>query len=148
MVNYTRKFFQELSLEELYAIMALRQAVFIVEQDCPYQDADGKDQASWHLMGYENEELVAYTRLVPVGVSYEKYPSIGRVITAEKVRGRKIGVELMEKSIQQCEELFGKIPIKIGAQCYLLKFYNSLGFESVGESYLEDGIPHVSMVRA
>ena len=148
MVNYTRKFFQELSLEELYAIMALRQAVFIVEQDCPYQDADGKDQASWHLMGYENEELVAYTRLVPVGVSYEKYPSIGRVITAEKVRGTKIGVELMEKSIQQCEELFGKIPIKIGAQCYLLKFYNSLGFESVGESYLEDGIPHVSMVRA
>ena len=148
MVNYTRKFFQELSLEELYAIMALRQAVFVVEQDCPYLDADGKDQASWHLMGYENEELVAYTRLVPVGVSYEKYPSIGRVITAEKVRGRKIGVELMEKSIQQCEELFGKIPIKIGAQCYLLKFYNSLGFESVGESYLEDGIPHVSMVRA
>lgn len=147
MVNYSCKKFEELSLEELYAIMVLRQEVFVVEQDCPYLDADGKDQDSWHLLGYEDKELVAYTRLVPLGISYEKYPSIGRVITAQKVRGRGIGVELMEKSIQRCEDLFGKMPIKIGAQVYLLKFYNSLGFESVGDSYLEDGIPHISMIK-
>ncbi|MFT4758076.1 MAG: ElaA protein [Paraglaciecola sp.] len=147
MVQFSCKPFSEFSLEELYEVMALRQEVFVVEQDCPYLDADGKDQVCWHLMGYENEKLVAYTRLVPVGVSYEKYPSIGRVITVGSVRGRGVGVQLMEASIQQCETLFGKMAIKIGAQCYLLKFYNSLGFESVGEEYLEDGIPHISMVR-
>lgn len=147
MVEYTCKYFKNLSLEELYAIMALRQAVFIVEQDCPYLDADGKDQFCWHLMGHENGDLVTYTRLVPRGVSYEEYPSIGRVITAQKVRGRGLGVGLMKESIRQCAVLFGKSAIKIGAQCYLLKFYNSLGFEAVGESYLEDGIPHISMIR-
>lgn len=148
MVNYICKKFNDLSLDELYAIMALRQKVFVVEQDCPYLDADGKDQVAWHLLGYENQELVAYTRLVPKGISYEKYPSIGRVVTAQKVRDRGVGVELMRESIQHCETLFGKEPIKISAQVYLLKFYNSLDFESVGLSYLEDGIPHISMIRA
>lgn len=147
MVKYICKSFQELSLQELYAIMVLRQEVFVVEQDCPYLDADGKDQVSQHLMGFEEEELVAYTRLVPMGISYEKYPAIGRVITAKKVRGRGIGIELMQASIKHCESLFGKAPIKISAQCYLLKFYNSLGFQSVGETYLEDGIPHIAMIR-
>lgn len=147
MVNYICKQFKDLSLEELYAIMVLRQEVFVVEQDCVYLDADGKDQIAWHLMGYENEALVAYTRLVPAGVSYEKYPSIGRVITTEKVRGKGIGVKLMQESIRHCEALFGKNPIKIGAQVYLLKFYNSLGFERVGKDYLEDGIPHLAMIR-
>jgi len=147
MVNYICKQFKDLSLEELYAMMVLRQEVFVVEQDCPYLDADGKDQVSWHLMGYEGEALVAYTRLVPADVSYEKYPSIGRVITAEKVRGRGIGIKLMQESIRHCETLFGKIPIKISAQVYLLRFYNSLGFERVGADYLEDGIPHLAMIR-
>jgi ElaA protein len=147
MVNFFCKPFSEFSLEELYEVMALRQEVFVVEQDCPYLDADGKDQVCWHLLGYENDKLVAYTRLVPVGISYEKYPSIGRVITAEKVRGRGVGIQLMKESIRHCEALFGKMSIKISAQCYLLKFYNSLGFKGIGEEYLEDGIPHVAMIR-
>jgi len=147
MVNFNCKSFQELSLQELYDIMVLRQEVFVVEQDCPYLDADGNDQVCHHLMGYEKGELVAYTRLVPQGISYKKYPAIGRVITAKKIRGRGIGIELMQKSIQLCEELFGKKNIKISAQCYLLKFYNSLGFKEIGERYLEDGIPHMGMVK-
>lgn len=147
MIQFSCKRFSEFSLEELYEVMALRQEVFVVEQDCPYLDADGKDQICWHVMGYENEKLVAYTRLAPKGVFYEKYPAIGRVITAQSIRGRGLGVKLMEETIAQCDALFGKETIKISAQCYLLKFYNSLGFESVGEEYLEDGIPHISMIR-
>ena len=148
MTTFICKKFNELSLYELYEIMALRQEVFVVEQNCPYLDADGKDQSAWHLMGLnENKKLVAYTRLIPKGISYEKYPSIGRVVTSTSARGGGIGRELMEQSIQWMEKLFPAQDIKIGAQCYLEKFYKSLGFEIAGDEYLEDGIPHYPMLR-
>lgn len=138
--------FEELSLQQLYDTMALRQLVFVVEQDCPYLDADGKDQASWHMMGYKNEELVAYSRVMPKGISYEKYCSIGRVVTAQSVRREGVGKTLMEHSISWCKKLFPAEGVKISAQSYLLKFYQSFAFQPVGEEYMEDGIPHTAMI--
>jgi ElaA protein len=139
--------FKDLTVYELYDILALRLEVFCVEQNCPYQDADGKDLEGWHLMGKNTEGvLVAYTRLLPKGVSYENYASIGRVVNSPKVRGLGYGKMLMTESITQMEKLFPNEPVKIGAQSYLLQFYQSLGFESTGEEYLEDGIPHTSMI--
>ncbi|MCB0633279.1 MAG: GNAT family N-acetyltransferase [Saprospiraceae bacterium] len=139
--------FYELELDQLYELMALRQAVFVVEQNCPYLDADGKDQASWHLLGYQHNVLVAYTRLIPVGLSYAEYASIGRVITSALVRGTGIGRKLMEESLARMETLFDHPVIKISAQSYLIDFYGSLGFKPVGDPYLEDGIPHIAMIR-
>ncbi|MEN0002930.1 MAG: GNAT family N-acetyltransferase [Bacteroidota bacterium] len=145
MLSFQCLSFPELTLDQLYALLALRQNVFVVEQDCPYLDADGKDQAAWHLLGYEGEQLVAYTRLLPKGISYSKYAAIGRVVTDQSTRGKGYGRLLMQESIKQCQLLFGESPIKISAQTYLLDFYTSLGFQAVGEPYLEDGIPHVGM---
>jgi len=139
--------FSQLSNQELYEIMALRQEVFVVEQDCPYLDADGKDQPAWHLLGFDDhQKLVAYTRLLDKGISYSKYPSIGRVVTSPSVRGKGWGIALMKESVRQIELLFGKQDIKISAQVYLDKFYRSLGFQPTGEEYLEDNIPHVGMI--
>lgn len=122
--------------------------VFCVEQNCPYQDCDGKDLESWHLMGRDEAgKLVCYTRLLPKGLAYPEYPSIGRVVTAPSARGTGAGKVLMEKSIAMCQQLFGNQDIKIGAQTYLLKFYEGFGFQSTGEAYLEDGIPHTKMIR-
>ena len=138
--------FDELSLSELYAVMRLRQEVFVVEQDCPYLDADAKDQASYHVLGEDvRGQLQAYTRLVPRGVSYADYPSIGRVVTSAAVRGQGEGYPLMRFSIAQCRKLFGDQPIKISAQSHLQGYYGKLGFATTGEAYLEDGIPHVGM---
>lgn len=140
--------FSELSNYQLYEILALRLEVFCVEQNCPYQDCDGKDLESWHLMGRdENGKLICYTRLLPVGLAYPDYVSIGRVVTSPAARGTGAGKILLNKSIATCEQLFGNQPIKIGAQTYLLKFYESFGFQSTGEEYLEDGIPHTKMIR-
>ena len=147
MLSYAVKRFQDLSLEELYAILRLRQEVFIVEQNCPYLDADGKDLDAWHLMGRDTEgTLVAYTRLLPIGISYPDYASIGRVVNSDKVRGQGVGKLLMQESIAKMAELFPNQPVKIGAQSYLLKFYTALGFVSTGEEYLEDNIPHTIMI--
>lgn len=143
----TCKHFKELSTTDLYDIIKLRIEVFCVEQNCPYQDADGKDQESWHLMFYNNnKQLIAYSRLMPEGLSYTGYASIGRVVTSPLVRKKGIGKLLMKESLEQVKKLFGNIPVKIGAQTYLLKFYESFGFRSTGEEYLEDGIPHTKMV--
>jgi ElaA protein len=140
--------FDELTLNELYAIMQLRQEVFIVEQNCPFIDADGKDQKAWHCMGFDDENnLVAYTRLFDLSYYYEGFTSIGRVVTSAKVRRGGAGRVLMQQSIDYCNELFGNYPIKIGAQKYLEKFYESFGFKSTGEDYIEDGIPHTIMIR-
>lgn len=140
--------FYELSLDELYAIMILRQEVFVVEQNCPFVDADGKDQLAWHLMVLdENSKLAAYTRLFDKNVYYKGYTSIGRVVTSSKARGGGIGKFLMQKSIEKTIELFGNEPIRIGAQSYLIKFYQSLGFELTGHDYVEDGIDHTYMIR-
>ncbi len=140
--------FDALTVYELYEVMALRQEVFVVEQNCPYLDADGKDLLAWHVMGRDAQgRLVAYTRLLPPGVSYEGYASIGRVVSAPSVRGSGAGRVIMEQSIALCRQIFGDVPLKIGAQTYLLRFYEGLGFRSTGEEYLEDGIPHTAMVR-
>ncbi len=147
-MNWLLKKFGELAPQELYAIHQLRNEVFVVEQNCAYQDADNKDQPSWHFMGWENDKLIAYTRILPPGVAYAEEPSIGRVVISPAARGNGIGRELMEKSIGEVIKLFGNMPIKIGAQLYLLSFYSSLGFQQTSDIYLEDNIEHVEMVKS
>jgi ElaA protein len=139
--------FSELSTLELYAIFHLRIAVFVVEQNCSYQDADGKDQASWHVMGFDNAGVLrAYSRVLPAGLSFPEV-SIGRVITSDKARVTGAGRELMMQSLSFIKTSFGEVPIRIGAQCYLKKFYSSFLFKVISDEYLEDNIPHVEMLR-
>jgi ElaA protein len=145
-IHWILKKFEELTPYQLYAILQLRNEVFVVEQNCVFQDADDKDQDSYHLMGFVNNKLAAYTRLVPPGVIYPEI-SIGRVVTSPAVRRSGAGRELMKKSIADCYRLFGEAPIKIGAQLYLKSFYESLGFRQISEVYLEDGIEHIYMQK-
>jgi len=144
-IQYLIKDYNSLSTEELYAILQLRQEVFIVEQKCPYLDIDGHDQPSHHVMGWAEGQLHTYARLVPKGISYPKYISIGRVITSAETRGKGYGRVLMEKSIVAIKQLYPKEDIKISAQVYALPFYAALGFVAVGAEYLEDDIPHQAM---
>lgn len=145
-IRWEIKKFEELSNVELYRIMQLRLEVFSVEQNCAYQDADGKDLKSVHLSGFDSSgDLVVYSRIVPAGISFKEI-SIGRVISSNKVRGTGAGKELMKKSIDFIKKEYGNVPIRIGAQCYLIKFYSSFGFEISGEEYLEDNIPHIEML--
>ena len=146
-IQWILKKFDTLTPRELYAIMQLRNEVFVVEQQCVYQDADDKDQSSYHFMGWHNEKLIAYTRILPAGIAYEM-ASIGRVVSSPGIRRSGIGKELMIKSIEQVEKLFGKVAIKIGAQLYLNEFYSSLGFKQNSGIYLEDGIEHIEMILA
>ncbi len=146
MISWTIKRFEELNLDELYALLQLRNEVFIVEQNCVYEDLDGKDRSAWHLIAVEDDKLVAYTRILPPGVSYSD-PAIGRVVTSSSKRRSGLGRELMKRSIEACEKLFGKISISLSAQVYLQSFYESLDFIVVGEEYLDDGIPHIKMSR-
>ncbi len=139
------KTFADLTNIQLYEILKLRIEVFVVEQNCPFQDCDDKDQLAYHLMGWEEEKLLAYSRLLAAGSAYEEM-SIGRVVNSPLHRRSGIGKLLMSKSIETIHELFGSGPIKIGAQLYLIEFYSSFGFIQIGESYLEDGIPHIYML--
>lgn len=141
------KAFNELTVHQLYEILKLRSAIFVLEQQCLYQDMDDKDKHCHHLMIFEDNRLAAYTRLVPAGVSFIEI-SIGRVITNPDYRGRGLARKLMQQSIEACYDLFGKQPIRIGAQFYLKDFYSSLGFVQQGEMYLEDDIPHIEMLLA
>ncbi len=126
--------------------MVLRQEVFVVEQNCPYLDADGKDQHSWHLLGYdENMKLAAYARIVFPGVSYHEV-AIGRVVSSQTHRRTGAGKELMRESLKAIEKIYGKVPVRISAQTYLVKFYSEFGFVSTGKEYLEDDIPHTEMM--
>lgn len=145
-MNWKILTFNELTLEQLYQMMMVRQAVFVVEQNCPYLDADDKDQDCYHVLGYDKEDLVAYSRIVPKGISYVNSVAIGRILTTEKGRGRGIGKILVQQSIEETIRLFPTEKITISAQCYLIKFYESFGFQIVGEEYLEDDIPHIKMV--
>ncbi|MDF1694747.1 MAG: GNAT family N-acetyltransferase [Saprospiraceae bacterium] len=140
--------FYKLTLDQLYEILKLRQEVFVVEQNCPYLDTDDKDQVSYHILGKDDHGVLqAYTRIVPPGVSYEGYSSIGRVITSEAIRGKKMGNPLMQFSIDHCEKQWPQHAIKLSAQTYITKFYANLGFKTVGQEYLEDDIPHIAMIR-
>jgi ElaA protein len=137
--------FDQLSTHELYAILRLRSEVFVVEQNCVFLDMDDKDQPSLHLMCWDNDHLAACCRLVPPGIAYEE-ASIGRVVSSPARRGQGAGLQMMQHAIQHTCDLFEVDTIKIGAQLYLEKFYGSLGFVSIGDTYLEDGIPHIHML--
>lgn len=144
-LNWILKKFDEITARELYAILQLRNEVFVVEQNCVYQDADNKDQLSLHLCGWHEEQLVAYTRLIPPGIAYTE-ASIGRVVTSPAYRGTGAGRQLMKESISQAFSQFNCNQVKIGAQVYLTSFYQSLGFVQCSQQYLEDGIPHIEMM--
>lgn len=146
-ISWKCSFFKDLTASELYAIIKLRNEVFVVEQNCVFQDADDKDQKCYHLTGLAGNELAAYARLVPAGVSYD-YPSIGRIVTSFKYRNTGAGKALLHKAIKQCNLLFGEQTIKIGAQLYLKNFYESFGFKQIRDIYDEDGIPHIEMLRS
>jgi ElaA protein len=140
------KTFNELTVAELYRILQLRSEVFVVEQNCVYLDADGKDPSCYHFCGWLHDQLVAYCRVVPPGVSYDE-ASIGRVLTHPAHRKDGYGKQLMQKAIKKTYALYPDASIKIGAQQYLLQFYGELGFKVVSEPYLEDNIPHVLMLH-
>jgi len=150
MIEWQWAAYTDLDRDTLFKILQARQEIFIVEQDCPYLDIDHLDPLSWHLIGWlknpNEKELVAYMRVTIPGEKYAE-PSIGRVITTQRVRGQGIGNELMREGIARIEQQYPNIPIRIGAQVYLQKYYSSFGFENVGEPYDEDGIPHIEMLR-
>ncbi|MFI5164452.1 MAG: GNAT family N-acetyltransferase [Bacteroidia bacterium] len=144
-ITWSCKSFKDLSNKELYEIFRLRISVFVVEQNCPYQDADGKDLKALHVMGKQSAALIAYARILPKNISYEEV-SIGRVVTAKEVRRTGAGKTLMEKSMEFIEKEFGKVSVRISAQSYLQKFYEGFGFKRVSDEYMEDDIPHVEML--
>ena len=140
------KTFYELDTEDLYQILRLRSEVFVVEQDCVYQDLDNKDQNATHLYYKENSEIVAYTRIFKAGDYYEN-PCIGRVVVSKKNRGKDLGKKIMIDSIEYIKQNIKAEKIELSAQKYLNKFYKDLGFYKIGEDYLEDGIPHQRMIK-
>lgn len=144
-MNWKIKKFNELNIEEIYKILALRNEVFIVEQECPYLDCDDKDLNSYHLFLREKGEIVSYLRILEKGVSYDEI-SIGRVAVKKSYRGKGISRKMMQKAIEFIENNLSENTIKIQAQAYLLNFYSSLGFKAVSEEYLEDNIPHIDML--
>jgi len=146
-LTWTYKSFDELSKLELYTILRLRAEVFVVEQHCNYLDVDGKDLKCHHLMAWDGDNLVAYTRIVPPGLSFNE-TSIGRVLTNSRYRRIGAGITLMEKSIEMAYQTHGKRPIRIGAQLYLKNFYEGFGFVKDSDEYLEDDIPHIEMLLA
>ena len=145
-MNFIAKYFSELNTTELYEILQLRAEVFVVEQDCIYQDIDFKDQKSLHIIGYKNNKIVAYTRIFKPGDYFEN-ASIGRVLVVASERKYGFGHDLMKASITAINTHFKVTEITISAQKYLKNFYESHNFVQVGEEYLEDGIPHIRMDR-
>jgi len=143
-MNFIAKYFSELNTTELYEILQLRSEVFVVEQDCVYQDIDFKDQKSLHIIGYKNNKIVAYTRIFKPG-DYFDNASIGRVLVVASERKYGLGHELMKASITAIKKHFKVTKITVSAQKYLKKFYETHLFTQIGEEYLEDGIPHIRM---
>ncbi len=146
MIQWTFKHFDELNTSDLYSILSLRNAVFVVEQNCVYDDTDEKDLNCFHLCGWHENKLVAYARIIKAGISFPE-ASIGRVITHHSYRRKGLGIELMKIAIEKIQSVFNAYEIRIGAQSHLVKFYNQLGFIVDSEEYLEDGIPHVEMLN-
>lgn len=146
-MNIKIKTFQELNLDELYKILQLRSEVFVVEQDCVYQDIDGKDNKAIHVMGFEGDELVAYTRCFKPGYYFDE-AAIGRVIVKYKYRKYGFGHDIMKASIDNIRNLYQTKNIKLSAQQYLTRFYETHGFIQSGKGYLEDGIPHIAMIKS
>lgn len=146
-IIWSIKAFKELGPDELYDILRLRTEVFVVEQDCIFQDMDNLDQGAVHLQGRIGSTLAATARILEPGVAYNE-PSIGRVVSSPLFRKKGIGIALMRTAIDETERLYGQQPIKIGAQLYLKRFYEGFGFEQCSETYLEDNIPHIKMIRS
>ncbi len=144
-MEFNVRTFDELTKDELYRILQLRAAVFVVEQECAYQDVDGKDQKAFHVLCQERGKLLAYTRIFRPGDYFEK-ASIGRVVVDRSSRDRGLGEKIMKVSVDFLVEELSEKTMELSAQTYLLRFYENLGFQSVGDTYLEDGIPHIKMV--
>ena len=140
------KTFNELNLEELYQILQLRSEVFVVEQDCVYQDVDGKDSDALHVMGIKEGKVIAYTRCFDKGFYFEE-ASIGRVVVKQSERKNELVHLILKASVEAIKEHFKTDNIKLSAQQYLTDFYESHGFMQIGEGYLEDGIPHIAMIK-
>lgn len=145
-MEWVIKKFDELTADELYAILQLRSEVFVVEQNCVYQDMDNKDKYSHHILCWHKGNLVATARLIPPGISY-KEPSIGRVVSSKTVRASGTGKQLMQRANDFMRSEYANSPVRIGAQLYLKKFYESFGFLQASDIYLEDGIEHIEMVK-
>jgi len=151
--SWQAKHFDELTVDQLYDLLKLRIDVFVVEQTCYYPDLDSnKDQldrheATLHLLGYQNDTLVSYLRILAQGQSYDNYISIGRVAISKQARGLGLGHELMTEALNLCQQHFPTQNIKISAQEHLINYYQQHGFEQVSKMYLEDDIPHVAMVK-
>lgn len=138
--------FESLTPSQLYSVLQLRSAVFVVEQACIYQDLDGVDQDAMHLLGYLEKELVCYARLVPPGVKYDE-PSIGRITSNPSVRRRGYGRAIVSRAVEICQDIWPAEGIRISAQQRLEIFYREFGFKTVSAPYLEDGLPHIEMIR-
>lgn len=145
-IQWNIKHFEELSKLEFHDIIQLRERVFVVEQDCPYLDVDGEDVHTYHVLGTMNEKVVATARIFPPNTMDEVV--IGRICNDESTRGKGVGRELVKRSLNFCEEHWPTNLVKISAQCYLVEFYKSFGFKTIGKEYLEDGIPHITMIRS
>jgi ElaA protein len=145
-LNFKIKNFHELTIHELYEILQLRSEVFVVEQNCVYQDIDGKDTKAMHLIGTMDNKIVAYARLFNKGQYFEN-ASIGRVVVDSKHRNLNFGHDLMRNAMDAIKQHFETTKISISAQLYLKKFYESHGFTQIGDGYLEDGIPHIKMIH-
>ncbi len=146
-LEFKIKRFNELSIAELHESLQLRSEVFVVEQNCVYQDVDGKDEEALHVLGYYEGNLAAYSRLFDKGYYFDE-SSIGRVVVSPKYRDKKFGHELMKVSIRAISDFYGEEIITISAQEYLQKFYESHGFVKISEMYLEDDIPHIRMRKS
>lgn len=144
-MNLITKTFNELTTDELYKILRLRNEVFILEQECPYQDIDDKDIESYHMFLKENNEIIAYLRIIKKGISYKQI-SIGRVVVKKDYRFKGIAKDMLLKCLDFIENNLGEKEIKIQAQSYLYEFYSSLGFKKISDIYLEDNIPHMDML--
>jgi ElaA protein len=144
-MDFQIKKFNELSTEELYAILKLRSEGFVVEQQCIYQDCDGKDKTSYHLFSKVDNEIIFYLRILEKDVSYNEV-SIGRVLVSKKYRGKNLGKQMMMAAIEFIEDSLNEKEIRISAQNYLIKFYSNLKFVKVSDVYLEDDIPHIEML--
>lgn len=145
-MNWKCLTFSQLTTEQLYQLLKLRVDVFVVEQTCPYPELDNKDKVDdvYHLLGYQDGELIAYARLLPPGISYSNV-SFGRVAIAQSARGKGLGQTLITTILSHCQQLWPNQDIDIGAQEYLLSFYQGFGFSAISKVYLEDDIPHLDM---
>ena len=146
-ITWKTKHFNDLSVNEYWELLHLRTEIFVVEQDCPYQEVDEKDKVAYHLFGTtESGKVIATSRVLPQGVSYDEI-SIGRVALKKEARGKGIADEMMNETFKFIQQKFGNVPIRISAQTYLLNFYGKHGFKQVGKGYLEDDIPHIEMIN-